>query len=160
HIHNMGYVHHDIKPDNILFVDGEAKIADFGVAMRAAEESTKGYIRGTPFDELSEIPVEMSEEGKNFFCCCFQKDPTNRWTVEILLTHPFITSSYSELKSEAEVIVCSVLDPTRRSVLSYSFAKTLIPPTPPKPLKPLNSFLIFEAVREMIMELAIKNRPD
>ncbi|XP_020597177.1 mitogen-activated protein kinase kinase kinase 3-like [Phalaenopsis equestris] len=48
HIDNMGYVHCDIKPDNILIVDGEAKITDFGLLTRVGEESTKRNIRGTP----------------------------------------------------------------------------------------------------------------
>ncbi|XP_020597466.1 mitogen-activated protein kinase kinase kinase 3-like, partial [Phalaenopsis equestris] len=159
HIHNMGYVHCDIKPDNILIVDGEAKIADFGLAMRVGKESSKGNIRGTPLymapesvsrneynaaadiwalgcsvskmassrlpwlnvddydheiqhllfriafsDELPEIPLEMSEEGKDFIRCCFQKDLNNRWTAEMLLMHQFMTSS-SKLESEVEVIM-------------------------------------------------------
>ncbi|XP_020576038.1 mitogen-activated protein kinase kinase kinase 3-like [Phalaenopsis equestris] len=200
HIHNMGYVHCDIKPDNILIVDGEAKIADFGLAMRVGKESSKGNIRGTPLymapesvsrneynaaadiwalgcsvskmasgrlpwhnvedsdhgiqhllfriafsDELPEIPLEMSEEGKDFLRCCFQKDPKDRWTAEMLLMHQFVTSS-SELELDVEVINCSVLHQTPKSVLSYSFINPIIPLTPPKPLKLPDSFPILEAV--------------
>ncbi|MBA0618246.1 hypothetical protein Godav_027621 [Gossypium davidsonii] len=41
-------------------------------------------------DELPEIPVELSEEGKDFLRKCFVKDPKNRWTADMLLDHPFM----------------------------------------------------------------------
>lgn len=48
YMHAKGYVHCDIKPDNILVCnDMDVKIADFGWAKRVQEPSPRGIIRGT-----------------------------------------------------------------------------------------------------------------
>lgn len=44
-------------------------------------------------EELPEIPAKFSEEGKDFLGKCFIKDPSKRWTAEMLLDHPFVASS-------------------------------------------------------------------
>ncbi|GGA38362.1 protein kinase domain-containing protein [Dyella nitratireducens] len=51
--HSQGVIHHDIKPDNIMLLDGwHAKIADFGIAERATRTKSstamQGKIGGTP----------------------------------------------------------------------------------------------------------------
>ena len=50
-IHGHGFVHCDIKPDNILFVKTEAgykaKVADFGLAKRRNVKSGSPGVRGT-----------------------------------------------------------------------------------------------------------------
>jgi serine/threonine protein kinase len=52
HIHDRGFVHCDLKPDNVLLVptaDGfEVKIADFGLAKRAYTSCETPSLRGTP----------------------------------------------------------------------------------------------------------------
>ncbi|KAJ6733128.1 CCR4-NOT TRANSCRIPTIONAL COMPLEX SUBUNIT CAF120-RELATED [Salix koriyanagi] len=41
-------------------------------------------------DELPVMPEELSPEGKDFLSKCLVKDPTQRWTAEMLLEHPFV----------------------------------------------------------------------
>ena len=36
------------------------------------------------------IPETMSSTGKDFLLKCFERDPSKRWTADMLLTHPFL----------------------------------------------------------------------
>ncbi|XP_062152164.1 mitogen-activated protein kinase kinase kinase 20-like [Alnus glutinosa] len=40
--------------------------------------------------ESPKIPENMSQTGKDFLRRCFERDPRDRWTVEMLLHHPFL----------------------------------------------------------------------
>lgn len=44
-------------------------------------------------EELPEIPKDLSEEGKDFLRKCLVKDPSKRWTADMLLKHPFVAES-------------------------------------------------------------------
>lgn len=173
-IHEKGYVHCDLKLENILVFsfpdDGSSrKITDFGLSKipRDLDElMTKCFgFRGTPDymspeslllgeiqgcldiwslgctvvemisgkwawdctgggEELAieiatdspKIPENMSEIGKDFLRRCFERDLRERWTVEMLLHHPFLLETEGPPSS------------TRTGMLSSSVSKTLRPP--------------------------------
>jgi hypothetical protein len=49
--HARGVLHRDIKPDNLLFPDGQVKLVDFGLARRTRDEqglTASGVLLGTP----------------------------------------------------------------------------------------------------------------
>jgi serine/threonine protein kinase len=97
-IHGHGFVHCDIKPDNILFVKTEAgykaKVADFGLAKRRNVKSGSPGVRGTSWF----YSPEMVRYG-------IQEAPSDIWalgcTVLIMFTGspPWGTLSGSELVS-------------------------------------------------------------
>lgn len=59
--HSQGVVHHDIKPDNIMLLDGwrHAKIADFGIAERRAMRARPS---GSTLEKIGGTPNYMSPE--------------------------------------------------------------------------------------------------
>lgn len=147
-VHKEGFVHCDLKVDNILVFHSEngghkVKIADFGHAKRSGREEFSGALGSqhtsddtppecsgngeseAPKDiwslgcmvvemftgkpawmnckDVNELAVRMvswrqvpkvlgniSEDAKDFLRRCLEKDPTERWTAERLLSHPFI----------------------------------------------------------------------
>jgi eukaryotic-like serine/threonine-protein kinase len=86
--HQRGVVHRDIKPENILFYEGHATVADFGIARLLHPEdpadprSTDGLMIGTPLyispEQATSSPVDGRADIYSLGCVLY----------EMLLGHP------------------------------------------------------------------------
>lgn len=62
-LHAAGFVHRDVKPSNIMVVDGRAVVVDFGLAHRVGEQTTTcGTLRYMAPEQLLEQAVDARSD--------------------------------------------------------------------------------------------------
>jgi len=64
HLHEHGLFHGDIKPENIIFVNGQPKLADFGT-LSGAGSGTAGFVPDAP---ASGVDRDCYALGKTLYC--------------------------------------------------------------------------------------------
>ena len=111
--HRHGVIHRDIKPENILLHDGQALVADFGIAL--AVSSAGGSTRMTETGMSLGTPTYMSPEqamGER------EIGPTSDVYALGCVTYEMLTGDPPFTGSTAQAIVARVVTETPRSLTS------------------------------------------
>ncbi|KHN40088.1 hypothetical protein glysoja_009465 [Glycine soja] len=56
-------------------------------------------------DELPEFPIQLSELGKDFLEKCLRREPSERWSCDQLLQHPYLLPYYALVESSPRCVL-------------------------------------------------------
>lgn len=71
HLHDHNVFHGDIKPENIIFINGQAKLSDFGTLSADGNSGTAGFI---PADPQSGYDRDCYALAKTLYCAYSRND--------------------------------------------------------------------------------------
>ena len=150
--HRKGFVHRDVKPENILFADGHAVLADFGVARAVSDADAQvteaGLAVGTPEYMSPEQASGESELGPasdvySFACVVYEMlggEPPFRGSGPRAIMAKQVTASPRPLRAlrpevpvatERAVVRALEKDPNQRFTSAAEFVTALTAPDGP-----------------------------
>eukprot|EP01030_Chromulinospumella_sphaerica_P034303 gene34303-biopygen7317 len=88
HVHSKGVIHADLKPLNLVRVNGDWKLIDFDACCRIGVDHT-GLKSSSAFCPPESIYVDRSVSPA--IASMLMKEPTKRPTLARILEHPFVT---------------------------------------------------------------------
>ncbi|XP_022953895.1 mitogen-activated protein kinase kinase kinase 17-like [Cucurbita moschata] len=86
-IHSKGFVHCDFKPSNVLVFPSQHGKPDLKIADEDVYERTETKVE---FCVETRKRDKNSDHTKGILQKCFQRDPKQRWSAEMLLQHPYL----------------------------------------------------------------------
>lgn len=120
YLHDKGYMHMDIKPNNILFdVDGNAKLADFGLAQFIGDESyiscnagTIAYMAPEVFNQKARKVSDLWSVGVLLHEMLTGENPFRATTIEQLIKKVFMEppNISAHLSDEIKTIITKALE--------------------------------------------------
>jgi eukaryotic-like serine/threonine-protein kinase len=175
--HREGVIHRDLKPENILLSEGQALIADFGLA-KALEASERLTGNGMAVGTAAYMSPEQASGGEvdgradlySLGCLLYEmlggEPPFTGATVQAVISQRFKMAppSVRQLRAEVPEALDSVirrtlaLDPAERFANGVELARALIPGVPepaPEPEVPAFRFDLASWVSRWLVPLVL-----
>jgi serine/threonine-protein kinase len=152
HAHNV--IHRDVKPENILLHEGEAMVADFGIALAVSAASERltqtGLVVGTPAymspeQAMSESVVDARSDVYSLGCVLYEmlagEPPYTGATAQVLIAKrlvdpvPVVRRLRAAVPMGVEQALTKALAkvPADRWASAVAFAEALAAPAGPRP---------------------------